>query len=66
MSWSVAWGYLLNLLSKFMPLIKSKSNEAFVENIRREIRSGKPRKQAVAIAYSVKKAASKKSRRKRG
>ena len=37
-----------------MPLIKSKSNKAFKENIKREIKSGKPKKQAVAIAYSAK------------
>ena len=37
-----------------MPLVKSKSNKAFKENIKREIKSGKPKKQAVAIAYSVK------------
>ena len=37
-----------------MPSIKSKSNKAFKENIKREIKSGKPKKQAVAIAYSVK------------
>ncbi len=38
-----------------MPLIKSKSKKAFSENIRREMEAGKPQKQAVAIAYSVKK-----------
>ena len=37
-----------------MPLIKSKSKKAFRENIKREIKTSKPRKQAVAIAYSVK------------
>lgn len=37
-----------------MPLVKSKSNKAFKENIKREIKAGKPQKQAVAIAYSVK------------
>lgn len=40
-----------------MPLIKSKSKKAFKENVRREIKAGKPRKQAVAIAYSVKRKA---------
>ena len=40
-----------------MPLIKSKSKEAFKENIRKEVRSGKPVNQAVAIAYSVKREA---------
>jgi len=42
-----------------MPLIKSKSPEAFAKNIKAEIKAGKPQKQAVAIAYSVKRAAKK-------
>jgi hypothetical protein len=42
-----------------MPLIKSKSEKAFKSNIRAEIAAGKPQKQAVAIAYSVKRAAKK-------
>lgn len=37
-----------------MPLDKSKSKKAFKENVKKEIASGKPVKQAVAIAYSVK------------
>ena len=37
-----------------MPLIKSSSKKAFKENVRREIKAGKPPRQAVAIAYSVK------------
>jgi len=36
-----------------MPLVKSKSPKAFKENIKREVKAGKPVKQAVAIAYSV-------------
>lgn len=36
-----------------MPLVKSKSNKARSENIRREVEAGKPIKQAVAIGYSV-------------
>jgi hypothetical protein len=39
-----------------MPLIKgakAKSKKGFSENIRREIESGKPQKQAIAIAYSI-------------
>lgn len=38
-----------------MPLVKGKkaaSKKGFSENVRREIESGKPKKQAVAIAYS--------------
>jgi len=42
-----------------MPLIKSKSKEAFGKNISAEIKAGKPQKQAVAIAYSVKRLAKK-------
>lgn len=42
-----------------MPLIKSKSPEAFKKNIEAEVKAGKPQKQAVAIAYSVKRAAKK-------
>lgn len=38
-----------------MPLIKgakAKTKKGFSENIRREIHAGKPKKQAIAIAYS--------------
>jgi hypothetical protein len=40
-----------------MPLNKSKSRAAFSQNVRTEIAAGKPPKQAVAIAYSEKRAA---------
>jgi hypothetical protein len=40
-----------------MPLIKSKSKLAFYKNLKAELKAGKPRKQALAIAYSVKKQA---------
>lgn len=43
-----------------MPLVKSPSKKACNENIRREIESGKPVKQAVAIGYSVQRQAKKK------
>jgi hypothetical protein len=43
-----------------MPLIKSTSKKAFGENISKEIHAGKPQKQAVAIAYSVKREAAQK------
>ena len=36
-----------------MPLVKSGSRQAFKENVKREIGAGKPRDQALAIAYSV-------------
>jgi hypothetical protein len=39
-----------------MPLVKSKSPEAFRKNIKAEVAAGKPVKQAVAIAYAVKRA----------
>lgn len=38
-----------------MPLVKSASDKAFTENLRREIGANKPQKQAVAIAYRVQK-----------
>ncbi len=42
-----------------MPLTKSSSKSAFKQNIRREVGAGKPVKQAVAIAYDVKRRSSK-------
>ena len=42
-----------------MPLVKSTSKSAFRKNIKAEIAAGKPQKQAVAIANSVKREASK-------
>ena len=42
-----------------MPLIKSTSKQAFEKNISKEVSAGKPVKQAVAIAYSEKRAAAK-------
>ena len=42
-----------------MPLVKSTSKEAFRKNIKAEVKSGKPVKQSVAIAYAVKRAAAK-------
>ena len=43
-----------------MPLVKSASKEAFRKNVATEAKS-KPVKQAVAIAYSVQRAAAKKA-----
>lgn len=42
-----------------MPLKKSASKSAFKSNIKAEVHAGKPVKQAVAIAYSEKRAAKK-------
>ena len=42
-----------------MPLTKSKSQKAFSHNVKAEIAAGKPQKQAVAIAYAVKRKAKK-------
>ena len=44
-----------------MPLVKSTSRNAFRKNVKAEIKAGKPQKQAVAIAYSVKREAAKKA-----
>ena len=40
-----------------MPLKKSPTPASFKANIRAEVKAGKPVKQAVAIAYAVKKKA---------
>jgi hypothetical protein len=37
-----------------MPLNKGKSKKAFKDNVEKLVHEGKPVKQAVAIAYSVK------------
>ena len=42
-----------------MPLVKSALKEAFRKNVKAEVQAGKPVKQAVAIAYSVKREAAK-------
>ena len=40
-----------------MPLQKSTSKAAFSQNVKTEMKAGKPQKQAVAIAYSMQRAA---------
>ena len=47
-----------------MPLVKSTSKNAFRKNIKAEVAAGKPVKQAVAIAYSVKRSAASNSAKK--
>lgn len=42
-----------------MPLKHSKTDKAFRENIKAEVKAGKPVKQAVAIDYDVKRKAAK-------
>jgi hypothetical protein len=37
-----------------VPLVKSATPKAFKANVRREVSAGRPVKQAVAIAFSVK------------
>ena len=46
-----------------MPLVKSASKAAFRKNIKAEMKAGKPQKQAVATAYSVKRKAQGKKRK---
>lgn len=48
-----------------MPLVKSKSKKAFVKNLKEELKSGKSREQALAIAYSVQRKAGKKDKKER-
>ncbi len=49
-----------------MPLIKSASNKARQENIKRELAANKPPKQAVAIAYSVQREARRRQGKRKG
>jgi len=46
-----------------MPLKKSGSKKAFESNLKAELKVGKPKKQALAIAYSVQREAKKKSKK---
>ena len=46
-----------------MPLMKSGSKEAVGKNIKAKMKSGKPKKQAIAIALSVQRENSKGSRK---
>ena len=47
-----------------MPLKKSATKKAFVSNLKEELKAGKPKAQALAIAYSEKREAQKKSTKK--
>lgn len=49
-----------------MPLEKSKSDKAFLNNMSRELEAGKPKDQALAIAYSVKRKAGGKDTKSKG
>lgn len=46
-----------------MPLIKGYSAKSISKNIKREIKSGRPQRQAIAIALSVARAAKKKAKK---
>jgi hypothetical protein len=46
-----------------VPLKKSPSKQAFSQNVAKEMKAGKPQKQALAIAYSVQRRAKKKAPR---
>ena len=46
-----------------MPLSKGKSPKVFAQNIKTEMKAGKPQKQAVAIAYSEARAGKKKDKK---
>ncbi|MCP3709742.1 hypothetical protein M3I54_22625 [Paraburkholderia sp. CNPSo 3274] len=48
-----------------MPLLKSLAKNAFGKNVKTEMAAGKPQKQAVAIAYSEKRAAMKRKEARR-
>lgn len=47
-----------------MPMMKGYGKKAVSSNIKREMKAGKPQKQAVAIAMSVAKKAKKKAKKK--
>ena len=47
-----------------MPLNKLPSKKAFKDNIKAEIKAGKPQKKSVAIAYAVKRKAEKSKKKK--
>lgn len=58
----------LCILEINMPLIKGKkasSKKGFSENVKREVKEGKPKKQAVAIAYSEAREGKKKAKKKK-
>lgn len=45
-----------------MPLRHSRSKAAFRHNLKQELKAGKPRKQALAISYSLQRRAKRKGR----
>lgn len=47
-----------------MPIRKCASQNCFVRNLKTELKAGRPKKQALAIAYSVQREAKKKQRAK--
>ncbi len=56
----------IRLEEEIMPLVKgpkAKTKEGFSENIKKEMKAGKPQKQAVAIAYSEARGGKKKGKK---
>lgn len=45
-----------------MPLKKGSSQKTFVKNLKTELKAGKPKKQSLAISYSVKRKAQSKKK----
>ena len=45
-----------------MPLVKSPTPKAFRENVKAEVKAGKPVKQALAVAYAIKRNAAPKKK----
>ena len=48
-----------------MPLIKSTSKKAFKKNLKTELKSGRSKKQALALAYSMFRRAARKARKRK-
>lgn len=60
------WLTLLPNGTKYIMLKKSTSKKAFEENVKTELKAGRPVKQSLAIAYATKREAAKKSTKTKG